>query len=334
MSKSKKPSKKHTKVSKGKVGLTALKRGDLIDIVAPGSATEPTVVADSVTALEALGFKVRVSEKLLNPQLFLSNTDEFRFKDLKKALLAKDSKAIWCLRGGYGAIRLLPLLNKLKKPKFPKLLIGISDMSSLHLFLNQNWKWPSLHAPLVDRFALKLLSEENIREVMSAIQGELTESRFDKLEPLTPLSAKVKKITGPVIGGNLMVITSSLGTANQIQTEGRILFLEEMSERGYRIDRCLRQMHQAGALKGVKAIVLGDFIKCEEPNGTDLSTDTIARFCSDVKIPVFKGIESGHAPLQRPVFFNTNAVISKSVIAPDRFQMLIYSPYEVFKPRK
>ncbi len=330
MSKFKKEPKK---ISKKKPNFF-LQPGDLIDIIAPGSATEAIILENCVVALKSWGYQVRVAANILVPELFLSNSDEFRYKDLKKALLAQDSKAIWCLRGGYGSIRLLPLLNTLKKPKQQKLFIGISDVSSLHLFLNQQWNWPTLHGPLIDRVGLGLLSIENSDEMKAVITGRAEQTVFDNLIPLTSMASSFKKIEGPVIGGNLMVITSSLGTANQIRGEGKILFFEEMSERGYRIDRCLQQMKQAGVFKKVKAVVLGDFIKCQEPNGTDLSLPTLIQFFQNLKLPAFSGVQSGHAPLQRPLFFNTKAQITKSVIDKSCFQMVVYNSNEVLKPRK
>lgn len=311
-----------------------LKPGDLIDIIAPGSATESSVLESSVRSLEKWGYKVRVSGKLLKPELFLANSDAFRQADLKKALLAKDSKAIWCLRGGYGSIRLLPGLNKLKKPKHKKLFIGISDVSSIHLFLNQNWKWPTLHGPLIDRLGLNLLTPSNISEVQAVLTGAVKSILFDGLVPLTEEAKKIKSLNGLIVGGNLTVVTSSLGTKNQINGDNKILFFEELSERGYRIDRCLQQMKQAGVFKKVKAVVLGDFTKCEEPNGADLSTLTLTNFFKELRIPAFNGIQTGHALLQRPLFFNTKAQISKSVIDNSQFQMVVYSPDEVLKPRK
>lgn len=326
--------KKEPKKVSRKISNFFLQPGDLIDIIAPGSATEAAVLENCVVALKSWGYKVRVAHNILVPELFLSNSDEFRFKDLKNALLVPDSKAIWCLRGGYGSIRLLPQLNMLKKPKRQKLFIGISDVSSLHLFLNQKWNWPTLHGPLIDRVGLGLLSIENIDEMKTVITGQAKQTVFENLIPLNPIANSFKKIEGPVVGGNLMVITSSLGTANQIRGEGKILFFEELSERGYRIDRCLQQMKQAGVFKKAKAVILGDFIKCQEPNGTDLSLPTLIQFFKNLKLPAFSGVQSGHAPLQRPLFFNTKAQITKSVIDKSCFQMVVYNSNEIFKPRK
>ncbi len=311
-----------------------LQPGDLIDVIAPGSATELEVLQQSVKQLESWGYKVRVSKNLLKPELFLSNSDSFRAEDFKKALLALDSKAIWCLRGGYGSIRLLPFLQKLKKPKHKKLFIGISDVCSLHLFLNQKWNWPTLHGPLVDRIGLNLLSDSNVTELKSILTNQEHVILFDHLTPLNAAALKTKNINAPVIGGNLMVTTSSLGTKNQITGSGRILFFEELSERGYRIDRCLQQLKQAGVFDKAKAVVFGDFIKCEEPNGIDLSKPTLISFFKELKLPAFTGIQAGHSTLQRPLFFNTSAKISKSVIDKSQFQMLVYSPDEILKPRK
>ncbi|MFZ3229201.1 MAG: LD-carboxypeptidase [Pseudobdellovibrio sp.] len=313
----------------------ALRPGDLIDIVAPGSSADFKLLEKASRIFESWGYKTRFQLDLLKPDMmYLSNTDQYRFQSLKKALLAKDSKAVWCLRGGYGALRLLPFLQKVKKPKQKKLFIGLSDITSIHLFLNQKWNWQTLHGPLVDRVAQEVLSEENCTELKAALDGSKNTFNFNNLMPLSDQALKVRTITGPVIGGNLMVATSSVGTPWQIKGAGKILFFEELNERAYRIDRCLQQMRQAGVFKKVKAVLFGDLVKCEEANGKDFVLPTLKNFFNELKVPAFYGVESGHADLQRPVFFNTKAKITTSAIDQTQPKVVIYSPYEILKPRK
>lgn len=304
--------------------LRALAPGDLIEIIAPGSYSPEENLEKGAEVLRQWGFRVAYAPDLLDPKLsFLANSDEQRFNALKKALQSRESKAIWCLRGGYGAIRLLPYLQKMPKPANPKLLIGLSDVSSLHAVINQKWKLPTLHASLIDRLAQQKLSAENLQELRQVLQNPDYVCRFENLQPLNKAGRKRKKIISQVVGGNLMVVTSTLGTPSQIQTRRKILFLEEISERAYRIDRCLQQMKQAGVFNAVDAVVFGDFTACHEPTGENNIWPTIESFFEKMNVPAFRGLESGHGEIQRPVFFNTEAHITCG----DKPQMLIYSAF-------
>lgn len=330
VSKTKKVVKKKSKNS-----IQGLNPGDLIDIVAPGSAADFEVLKKACVIIESWGYKTRFQPDLLKPNLmYLANTDQYRFNDLKRALFSKDSKAVWCFRGGYGSLRLLPYLNKLKAPNHKKLFIGLSDITSLHIFLNQKWKWPTVHGPLAGSIGREVISETNLNEVKAVLEGSVKHFEFDNLKPITDLSQKVKSISGLVTGGNLMVATSTLGTPDQIKGAGKILFFEELNERSYRVDRCLQQMRQAGVFKGVKAVVFGDFHQCLEADGKDYITPTLKNFFTEIKVPAFTGIESGHGAIQRPVFFNTESKIMVGRVDKTQFKMVIYTPYEILEPRK
>lgn len=312
-----------------KKSLHPLKPGDLIDVIAPGSATSEEFLHKGVRYLEGLGFRVRFAEDLIRPQLFLAQSDEYRFQSLKKAIFAKDSKAIWCLRGGYGSIRLLPRLSRLKKPATPKLFIGMSDVTSLHLYLNQKWNWPTLHAPLLDRIGKNLIVPDNLDELMKVLTTT-QDLEFTNLVPLNK-SAQVKKnIQGKIRGGNLVVVGSSLGTPYQIKSKDCILFFEEIGERAYRIDRLLQQLQQAQVFLQAKAVVFGDFTDCLEPDQKNLVPETLKQFFAKQKIPAFLGLQAGHDVIQRPIFFNTSARLTCGVQA----KMLVYSGYEIQQSRK
>lgn len=330
MSKLKSRAKNKSKTTKSKNVSQGLRPGDLIDIIAPGSAADIHILKKACSIIESWGYKTRFQPDLLKPNLmYLSNTDEYRFKDLKRALLAKDSKAIWCFRGGYGSIRLLPFLEKMKKPKSKKLFIGLSDITSLHLYFNQKWNWPTVHGPLVDRIGRELLAPENLEEVKVLLEGSEDQFEFKNIKPINALAEKVKSISGPIVGGNLMTAVSTVGTKYQIKGAGKILFFEEICERAYRVDRCLQQMHQAGVFKNVKAVIFGDFFQCEEVDGKNYITPTLKNFFTAIKVPAFSGVQSGHAVTQRPVFFNTEAKITKSAIDQSQFKVVIYSSYEI-----
>lgn len=286
----------------------ALQSGDLIDVIAPGSRCSDEELQKGISVLESWGYRVRVDKNIFGPDVICANTDGERFRQFKKALLAKDSKAIWCARGGYGAIRFTNELKKLKKPKQAKLLIGYSDVTTIHHFLNQFWGWPTLHGPLLDRIGQNNLPPADINELKALLRGEQAEVLFSKLIPMNKSAEKKLTIKGKVFGGNLMVANSILGSVLQ-KSYSDIVFFEDRGERGYRVDRLLIQMVNAGLFKKAKAIVFGDFVGGLETDGRDMVTPVLERFAKEMKIPVLKGVEAGHGDRQRALFLNTRAVL-------------------------
>src|SRR3984885_13844692 len=136
-----------------------LARGDVVDVVAPGFRSPPEQLELGIAFLERLGLIPRVPPNLFGEDLLCANTDARRFAQLRRALYARDSRAVWCVRGGYGALRIIERLQALKPPARSKLLIGYSDATTLHQLLNLFWGWPSLHGPLLDR-----LGSTDVRE--------------------------------------------------------------------------------------------------------------------------------------------------------------------------
>ena len=143
---------------------------------APGFAAKRSEIAKAIKKIKSWGLKPRIPQDLIGKDILCANTDAVRFRHLKNALTAKDSKVIWCLRGGYGSIRLLPQLNKLKKPKHKKIILGYSDITSLHAFVMSRWKWEVLHGPLVDSLVENRTLPEHeqlLRDVLFARKKEL-----------------------------------------------------------------------------------------------------------------------------------------------------------------
>jgi muramoyltetrapeptide carboxypeptidase len=288
----------------------ALKAGDIVDVVAPASACKPAELQKGIEFLKSLGLNPRVPKDLFRNVPLFSNTDAYRFEHLKNAILAKDSKVIWCTRGGYGSLRLLPLLQKLKRPSQTKLFIGLSDVTSLHMFFNQNWDWPTVHGPMVSRLGSGRARSSEVNEVCRLIFGEISQIEFKNLLPMNEMALKTKIIRAPVVGGNLETIASSQGTPWALEGRGKILFIEEVNERGYRIDRKFQNLIQSEALRGIKAVLFGDFIGGAEPESGELAWKNVLKdFSQSLKVPVFKGLRSGHGELQRPLPLNTKSVL-------------------------
>ena len=284
-----------------------LKKGDIIDIVAPASSCTIEELNHAVKWIEQQGYKPRVPQDLLQPSDFLANTDKKRFTILKNALTSKTSKVVWCLRGGYGSLRLVPDLLKLKKAP-QKFFIGLSDITIIHQFLNLKWNWRTIHGPILSRTMSEKKRQKDYDELFALLSGEKKQIDFSHLVPLNKAAKQSKKtITSKIMGGNLTTFCSMLGTPLSPKVNNHFLFFEDISERGYKIDRMLNQLDQAGLFKKCKGIFFGDIINSEEADGRNLVWSTIESFFAHKKIPVFKGIESDHSEKQRPLFLNSKA---------------------------
>lgn len=286
-----------------------LKKGDIVDVISPGYPSPENEILGGADFLRKWDLVPRVPPKLIQKHFLHSNSDERRFAFLKDALYS-DSTAIWCTRGGYGSNRLLPELKKLKPPRESKILIGLSDVTSLHCFLTQEWGWSTLHACILDRLGRGDLPKPLERELKRVLFGEQSEITFSKLKPLNDSARKLRKLESSVVGGNLTVLQSSMGTPFQLQTKNKLLFIEDIGERGYRIDRMLEQFRQAGLFKSCEGILLGHFIGGEEPATKKNNFKKVfQRWAGDLDIPIFGGVEAGHDVKQRTLPLNTEATL-------------------------
>ncbi|MGZ3723560.1 MAG: S66 peptidase family protein [Bdellovibrionales bacterium] len=294
--------------------LEAIQPGDIVDVVAPASACTKEELKLGIRALHALGLVPRVPKDIFAKSLLFSNSDDKRLAQFKKAIYARDSRFIWCVRGGYGAIRLMPEIAKWKRPAHSKILLGYSDITTLHVYLNQKWKWPTLHGPLLDRLGRNALTPSEAKELFGLLYGGQSEVVFKNLKPLNKAARQKKSLRAPVLGGNMTVLQSGLGTPSSLRPRGDIIFFEDTGERPHRVDRMLAQFAQAGWFDGARAILLGQFMLNNPKDRRGLWNDVFPRFAAEMKIPVLAGMPVGHDPrAQRTLPFNTPAVLKLGV---------------------
>ncbi|MBP6918168.1 MAG: LD-carboxypeptidase [Legionellaceae bacterium] len=277
-----------------------LKAGDKVEIIAPASRCSDEDLTALKELLTSWQLHCVVKEHIFGQDLLCANSDKLRFESLKNALLNPETKAVICARGGYGSQRLIPELAKISSPSTPKLFIGMSDITALHLFLQQTWQWPVVHGAL----APKKLSLDSIAAVKSLIFGETDRIEFHG-EALNLAAKKSTTLESTLTGGNLSLVQTSIGTIWQMDGREKIIFLEDVGERGYRIDRMLEHLRQSGIFKDCVAIILGDFTEGTEPNGTSLINPVLERFASACEIPVIKVPGIGHDPINHPLPFGT-----------------------------
>ncbi len=242
-----------------------------VGMVAPSSRVPKIELKLGLDALRERGFAPIVHPQVRKTHLFWAGTDEERAQAFSDFAHDPRFSVLWSCRGGYGAVRLLPLLKALtaKRGAPPrKLMVGYSDTTALVEYLREEWGWSTLHAPMpgIRRFALQ--TQEEWTSLGSLIRtGRATDAPFEKAK-LSFISgtAPRKPIEAPLVGGNLCVLTSMIGLAKN-DHRGKILFLEDVDEPLYRLDRMFQQLVLSGGLAGVRAVVLGNFLSCQDAVG-------------------------------------------------------------------
>jgi len=289
-----------------------LKEGDIVDIIAPSSFCSKKEAKEGVRYLQSLGLQVRLPKDLVRPDFVYANSYENTLRQMKYAFYAKDSSAIWALRGGSGGFRFMEELKSWKKPSKVKVFVGISDTTFIHLFLNQHWSWPSLHAPMISMLGRRKKGANEVKErrdIENVIFGKKEEVVFSGLIPMNEAAKKYRNIHGLVGGGNLCIVESTTGTKYSPSFEGKIVFLEDIDERGYAIERSIEHLRNAGIFKGVRAVIFGDFVGGQERNGSDLTIPALKRFAQRSSFPVLRGVPSGHGPVVRALPFQTKSTL-------------------------
>lgn len=270
----------------------------IVKIIAPASPCPTDTFFKSIEKATK-HFELIYHKNLIDPDTFFANKPSFQKNDLIEALNSDRYDYIWCLRGGWGSLQHLNFLDKLAKPKKKKLLIGFSDITYLHTYLNQKWQWKSLHAPNFS--AIATLTDSKIKALKEMILEAESLPAFTKLKPLNKKAQAIKNLTAEIQGGNLTVIQTMLGTSFTPNYRNKILFIEDVGERGYRLDRCFTQMKLAGTFQGIKAIVLGDFTEGEEKDGSNRTAWAMDRLASSIDIPIFAGVKAGHGKINLPI---------------------------------
>lgn len=281
-----------------------LSHQDHISLIAPASSAPAADLEKTLQFVEK-DLLIDYHPKFNTPDLYFAQKKDFQLKQLTSSLVASHP-VIWSLRGGYGSMRLIPELLQIKKPQNSKCFIGFSDNTALHLFLTQKWNWATLHGI---NFSSILHHQKEYRELLKILKGDIREKSF-KLKALNTHALDVGPIEAEITGGNFRIIQSSLATSWQIKTRGKILFLEDVGERGYSIERMFEQLYQANILnQDVRAIVLGAFTEGLERNGKDLTAVTLKRWSQILDIPVYAGLPCGHGNKNFTLPFNTPTLI-------------------------
>jgi muramoyltetrapeptide carboxypeptidase len=236
-----------------------LKKGDTIGIVCPSGTLSAKKAATCISTLEAWGYKVKIGKTLGTQHHYFSATDEARAADLQVMLDDKNVQAVLCGRGGYGMSRIIDALDFKKFKKHPKWVIGFSDITLLHNHFKQVLKTASLHAPMAAAFNNGGATNEWVLSLKHALQGKKANYKAE-----VHAHNKFGKATGKLVGGNLTLVAHAIGTVSGLQTKNTILFLEDIGEYKYNIDRMMLQLKRCGMLKNLAGLIVGGFTQTKD----------------------------------------------------------------------
>jgi muramoyltetrapeptide carboxypeptidase len=264
-----------------------LRPGDLIGVVAPAGATEAAAVTAGVSLLENAGYSVRLGDSVFKRMGFLAGNDSERAADLLGMFGDRDVKAILAARGGYGSGRLLPHLDIEVIRRNPKIFVGYSDLTFLLSHMLQRAELVAFHGPMVAGLGA---IPRAAGALLSFLSGDRMGWNLAAREIIQPGTAE-----GVMVGGCLSVIVSTLGTPYETETKDRLLFLEDVNEKPYRIDRMLTQLRQAGKLAGVAGVMFGEMHGCvADTNEAVTVRDVIRQTFANDPYPVVFGLPTGH----------------------------------------
>lgn len=272
-----------------------LKPGDTLGIVAPSGPCKPEQLEKGRAVLEAMGFRLKEADNVQQVRGYLAGTDEARAAGVVQMFGDDGVDGVICLKGGYGAPRMVDLVDVDIIRANPKVFVGYSDITTLHLSFNQKAELITFHGPMVTsdlaRSPGTFTLESMARWTMEGEAGTLDNPPEYPRATLCPGRAE-----GQLVGGNLNLIAYSIGTSWEIDTEGKILFLEEVEEEPYKIDGMLTQLYNRGKLQQCAGIVLGDWNHCvaEKTDPSLTLEETLNDMLLRLEVPVMTGLRAGH----------------------------------------
>lgn len=269
----------------------ALRPGDLLGVCAPAGAVDPERLRRGIERLQRMGFRVRAGKSVEEHRLFTAGSVEERLADLHGFFADDEVAGIVCARGGAGAGGLLPQVDVSLVRAHPKVFVGYSDVTFLQLLFNQ-LQLVTFHGPMVAwEFAEGAFDEPSWT---AAVCGG---TPLYASEPGDLLVLREGTAEGRLLGGCLSILAAAAGTpwALRPDPEGTILFLEDVDEKPYKVDRMLLQLRSSGAFEGVRAVVFGDMKGCNPPASAEFTLeDVIHESLAGLEIPVVLGLSSGH----------------------------------------
>lgn len=274
-------------------------KGDMIGIAAPSARFDEKRFQKGVQALEKMGFKAYVPQKIYGEKRYLAGEDKDRAQVLNELFSNPEVKGIMAVRGGFGALRILDFLDWEVIRKNPKVFMGFSDATALICALDQRAGILSIHGPNLT--SLSDAEPETLKSFFHTLVAGPGRITLKKGEVLIP-----GKVRGKLTGGNLATLVHMIGTPFQPDFAGKILFIEDVGEPAYKIDRMLSQMKMAGLFAGVLGVVAGSFEDCANP---EYISDIFLEIFKEYRVPVLRGLDAGHGSVNLSLVMGISLVL-------------------------
>jgi muramoyltetrapeptide carboxypeptidase len=278
-----------------------------IRLIAPSYGCSKEQVDETCSFLLNQGFEVSYNPTMLADDPFCAAPLAVRRQDFRQALLLKEPHILWPVAGGYGAMDVLDG-DLLSLKISPHLLVGFSDTTSLHALFNGIYNLESIHGCCARHLILKDKSEETKTSVLALLRSPKSLQKL-YVEPYNKLANDYSTLEGVIVGGNLTLVQCSLSTPWQLNLKDKILYLEEVDERGYRVDRLFLHLYQAGVFKDIKALILGDFTQGLEADGSSKIEASLRHWRNRLDLPIFRLKQTGHDVINRAFFFNKKTTL-------------------------
>ena len=281
-----------------------LKRGDRVAILSPSSIIKPQTVYNAMPILTDRGWVTYVGKHTFDRYGTYAGTDEARYDDLEAALLDPDTRAIICSRGGYGAVHLLDRLDRLPLRDDPKWIVGYSDISALHALMSKHGI-QSIHAPMCKHIAQHKGEDEDSQRLFRLLEGERPEIRVAGNRHNRPGEA-----TGILYGGNLAVTAGLISTPYDVLRGDTILFIEDIAEPVYKVERILYNLRLNGTLPSLRGLIVGRFTDYTPGVDNEIMEDMIARMVAPYDYPVAFGVPIGHVDHNIPMICSSTVTLT------------------------
>ena len=272
-------------------------------MIAPAGCVEDDSLAAGIEAIRTEGFEVELSSGVHARKGYLAGDAEPRARDLLYFFRRDDIDAIFCARGGFGSIQLLPhLIGSAIRPR-PKIFVSYSDVTILLNWLRQECQMVTFHAPMVAMEIARGLSARTSKHFWSLLTGEMRTWKVTLGDIIRP-----GKTEAEMMGGCLSILVTTLGTAYEIDTTGKILFLEDVGEKPYRIERMLTHLKMAGKLDDPAGVIFGDFTRCEGDDSREVA-QIIGELFHEAPYPVVTGLAAGHGEENITLLFGVKMIL-------------------------
>lgn len=281
-----------------------LKKGDNVYLLCLSSSMNPDNIQKGIDFVKELGFNPIVGKSIYsNHGGYMAGTVEIRINDLHEAFSRSDIKGIICMRGGFSSVQLLDKIDYNLIKNNPKVFVGYSDVTNLHIVFNQKCNLGTYHGPMVESNMINNFNEYTKNDFFKALIEKKWKYEAPLNMPLKLLENKYVKnnffntenVSGIITGGNLSLVVTTLGTKNEIDTKGKILFLEDISEEIGRIDRMFHHLKLSGKFDDCSGIILGNFDDCNNRYDDNYTLENLFNdFFQEINKPVFYNFESGH----------------------------------------